>query len=189
VSEPVQLLQANRDGGHGRSIVHSLACSPPAAELGETAAQGDQVAHAHQLLHLLRRQAQVNKELIQGHGLVPLRGVGEVGRHAHDHTLQLSPPVDHDLLAQQHARVKAAHLGDVQEALFDLLHHQRNLVHVPGQHHRWPWLCSFAALERDDVAQGIGARLVGVLPKSLAHNLSDLGLVPRRPARFCQLLQ
>ena len=69
--------------------------------------------------------------------------------------------VDNHALLEEGARVEAAERLEAQETIIgDVLDHEADLVHVRGEHHLAAWLRAAAALDADDVAEGIDRDLV-----------------------------
>ncbi len=186
---PTQLIQAQGDGGNRHPIIQGLAGRVAAGQGQETAPERDQISHADQGLDLRRRKTDVHEELLERNGLLPLRGIREVRRHAHHQTVELALAVDDDLLAQEHPRVESADLGDAEEPLLDLADHEGDLVHVAGEHDRRTGLRAFPPAQGDEVPHRVHAHLIGALAEGAPHAVAYLGLVPRRAARLGELPQ
>ena len=179
VPAPGQLFQAQRDGRNGGPVVHGLAGRVPAGKRHEAAAQRHDIADVHRRLHVLTGKPDVDEELFQGDGLLPLRRVREMRGHAHHQAGQLAGAVNHHLLAEEDPRVETADLRDLEEAFFDLGHHERDLVHVPGEHDGGPVSRgAFSPAQGNEVPHGVHPHLVRELAEALPHYLADLGLVP-----------
>lgn len=179
VPAPGQLFQAQHDGRNGGTVVHGFARHVAARKRHEAAAHRHHVTNVNRRLHVIARKPDVDEELFKGDGLLPLRRIREVRGDAHHQAGQLTGAMNHHFLAEEHPRVETADLGDLEEAFFDPGHHERNLVHVPGEHDGGS--VSRGALspsQGNEVPHGVDPHLVSELHEALPHYLADLGLVP-----------
>ena len=95
---------------------------------------------------------------------------------------------DGQVLAEQDLHVPAADRLDVEEAVVvDVLHHQGDLIAVPGQHDARP--AAPGLTHGDDVAVPIGADLVGERPGPGADHVLDGVLEAGRAGRLQQVFE
>src|SRR5262249_36919526 len=90
----------------------------------------------------------------------------------------------------QNLHVPPADGLDVEEAVgVDVLHHETDLVAVPGEHDSRRAVPVFCEPRGKDVTVRIGAQLVRYRPHALAHDLLDLLFEPGRAGRLQERLQ
>lgn len=167
-----------------RAVVHALG-GHQIAETRELALARDDVTGAHELAHGLCRQPDVDAVVLERRWLLALLVAEQVDRGRPHHPEQLPTAVHDHPLRGQGLRVEPAQGNDPQEprVLLDVLHHERDLIHVGAEHQPRPR----PADAGDKVAQRVRPAFVGEGAQFTRDDVAHALLVPgcaRRPAQL-----
>ncbi len=119
VGSLLKFLKGNRQHSNRSAVIQRVAAQRFASEFFGFGGERDQVARPHAGGDFFRRQGQVNQQMLQAdHAVSHRSGQGARGRQHHDPG-QFFPAgsVDAHRCAGQDARVNAADLREVQEAI------------------------------------------------------------------------
>ncbi len=131
-----QLLHHAAGDPHAALVVEALRYGHAVAEALEAHAEGDGVAHGHELLHALGLHAQIDHERRERRDVLALIGLDKVDGLAAHHTAQHAACRMHvHAHAGQNGRVHPAERGHRQKALIgDVGDHEADLVHMGREH-------------------------------------------------------
>ncbi len=157
----------------------------------ERLVEGHRGADLHLFLDLLRRQSEVDEQVVErGQALLLLflHDVDGLGADQSDELPGLAH--DHHALGDQGLRVEAAAGIEAQEAIFvDEADEETDFVHVSGEHDLLPVLLQRALLQRDEVAHRIDFDLVHERFEFAPADVPDRSLETGRGDGFGQFLQ